>query len=351
MKGQENRSKPGALIVATLFFTVGLSPTIAVAQSAFYQGKTVTIIQGRGPGGTGDLRVKALFPFLQKYIPGNPTIVSQYVAGAGGRIAANQMYNRVKSDGLTIGNPGAGLLTQAVLDATGVEYDFNKFIYLGSLDSTVHWLFITRKEAGLTTVEKLRSASGLRIGAQSVGHTIYNTGRLFAWVLGLKEPKFVVGYAAPELDVALLQGEVDAKAGLAASVLRLEQRLIDYHAIIDVPKGNKDSHFARLPELESFARSDLDRQLVALQRAFRVTGTPFILPPGTPKDRVEVLQEAFRKTFKDPEFAREYTKVVNDEPSPLFAEQLESFIKEVPRDAEVIEVYKKLLGADPLPPR
>jgi hypothetical protein len=203
----------------------------------------------------------------------------------------------------------------------------------------------------LTNVEKLRSSSGLRIGAQSVGHTIYSTGRLFAWVLGLKEPKFVVGYAAPELDVALLQGEVDGKAGLAASVLRLEQRLIDYHAIIDVPKGNKHSHFAHLPELESLARSDFDRKLVALQRAFRVTGTPFILPPGTPKDRVEILQNAFRKTFKDLEFAREYKKLIDDEPSSLFPEQLESFIKEVPRDAEVIEVYKKLLGADPLLPR
>jgi tripartite-type tricarboxylate transporter receptor subunit TctC len=351
MRGRDRSLRPSALIPAMIFVSVGLSTTIAFAQAAFFQGKTVTVVQGRGPGGTGDLRVKALFPFLQKYIPGNPTLVAQYVPGAGGRTAANQTYKRVKPDGLTIGNPGAGLLTQAMLDATGVEYDFNKFIYLGSLDSMVHWLFITRKEAGFTTIEKLRSAAELRIGAQSVGHTIYNTGRLFAWVLGLKEPRFVVGYAAPELDLALLQGEVDAKAALAASALRLEKRLLDFHAIIDVPKGNQHSHLAYLPELESLARSDLDRKLVALQRAFRVTGTPFILPAGTPKDRVEILQEAFRKTFRDPEFVREYKKLIDDEPSPLFPEQLEKFIKEMPRDTEVIEVYKQLLGADPLSPR
>lgn len=144
---------------------------------------------------------------------------------------------------------------------------------------------------------------------------------------------------------------MDAKAALAASALRLEKRLLDFHAIIDVPKGNQHSHLAYLPELESLARSDLDRKLVALQRAFRVTGTPFILPAGTPKDRVEILQEAFRKTFRDPEFVREYKKLIDDEPSPLFPEQLEKFIKEMPRDTEVIEVYKQLLGADPLSPR
>jgi hypothetical protein len=41
---------------------------------SFYQGKTITIIHGRAPGGSGDLRVRAVVPFLQKYIPGNPKL-------------------------------------------------------------------------------------------------------------------------------------------------------------------------------------------------------------------------------------------------------------------------------------
>lgn len=36
----------------------------AAAQTSFFQGKTITIVQGRDPGGTGDLRVRALVPFL-----------------------------------------------------------------------------------------------------------------------------------------------------------------------------------------------------------------------------------------------------------------------------------------------
>ena len=41
-----------------------------LSQSPFYQGKTITVVQIVGAGGTGDLRRKALFPYLQKYIPG-----------------------------------------------------------------------------------------------------------------------------------------------------------------------------------------------------------------------------------------------------------------------------------------
>ena len=56
----------------------------AYAQPSFFQGKTITIIQGRDPGGTGDLRTKAVATFVQKHLPGNPTIIMEYMPGAGG---------------------------------------------------------------------------------------------------------------------------------------------------------------------------------------------------------------------------------------------------------------------------
>ena len=91
--------------------------------------------------------------------------------------------------------------------------------------------------------------------------------------------------------------------------------------------------------------------MVILGRAFRIAGTPIVLPPGTPKERVEILQEAFRKTYKDPEFFREYKKLVGDDASPLLPENHERAIREIPREPEVIELFKKLASAGPLPPR
>jgi tripartite-type tricarboxylate transporter receptor subunit TctC len=340
------------VLVTCILFSV----SFALAQSPFYQGKTITVIISTNPGGTGDLRIKATMPSLTKYIPGNPNIVAQYVAGAGGRTAANQIYKSVKPDGLTIANLGASMVTNAVLGASGVEYDVDKFIYLGSPDSIVHWVFSTRKEAGFSTIEKLRAASGLRIGAQSVGHTIYITGRLFAWVLGIKDPKFVVGYSGPEIDVALQSGEVDARSNLADTVLQrnadwLDKGLIDFHTILEVPKGNKHSRFGHLPELENFAKSDRERKVLAMQRGLRQAGSPYVLPPGTPKERVEILRTAMRKTFEDPAFHADFKKLAGEQATPIFAEEEEKVVRAIPRDSEIRELFKKISGDGPLPPR
>ena len=56
---------------------VALSLTSLHAQTPFYQGKTITIINGNPPGGTADRRMRAFMPFLRKYIPGEPTILAE----------------------------------------------------------------------------------------------------------------------------------------------------------------------------------------------------------------------------------------------------------------------------------
>ncbi len=81
-----------------------------------------------------------------------------------------------------------------------------------------------------------------------------------------------------------------------------------------------------------------------------MAGAPFVLPPGTPSERAQILQEAMRRTFKDPEFHKEYKKT-GDESPPLMPEELHKLIKGLPRDPEVVDLFKKLFGADPLPPR
>jgi len=343
--------------------TVVLGSSIALAlagesysQIPFYQGKTLTIIQGREPGGTGDMRVRAVVPFLRKYIPGQPNIVSEYMPGGGGRKAANHIFRGVKSDGLTMGNVGAGLVANAILGQTGVQYDLDKLTYLGSPNSATHYVFLTRKEAGLRGLAELRAASGVRVGAQTVGHDIYINGRIFAYLLGLKDPRFVTGYSGPEVDVALMRGELDARVNIADTLVTrtpewIERGLVDFHAILEIPRGEKHPRFARLPELESFANSDKERKLLAMLRAFRLTGSPYILPPGTPAEIVRILQEAIRKSFRDPEFHKEFKKLTGDDPTPLMPEAHEKAIRDLPRDAEIIALFKRLAGPDRLPPR
>jgi tripartite-type tricarboxylate transporter receptor subunit TctC len=344
-----------ARIACAVLIALGITVALS-AQEPFYKGKTITIIQGREPGGTGDMRVKAVIPYLRKYIPGEPNIVSEYVAGAGGRKAANTLYRSVKPDGLTIANVGAGLVTNAVLGEPGVQYEIDKLIYLGAPNSATHYVFLSRREAGLNSLAKLSSATGVRVGAQSVGHDIYINGRLFAYLLNLKEPKFITGYSGPELDIALMRGELDARANIADTILQrtpewVEKKLTDFHAIVEIPKGDTHPHFKYLPELETFAKSDREKKVLTMFRTFRLLGSPYILPPGTPKEQVEILREALRKTFKDPEFHKDFKKLTGDDPTPLTAEKIHETIRELPREPTIVELFKKLASGDPLPPR
>jgi tripartite-type tricarboxylate transporter receptor subunit TctC len=332
-------------------------PNSVFSQASFYQGKTIKVINN-DPGGTAGLRVKTVMTHLRKYIPGTPTLVIEFIEGGGGRRAANHVFQNAKPDGLTIGALSSSIIGLQVMKETGVMYDIDKFLYLGTPVSENHNVIYTRRELGLNTLDKLRAASGLRLGAQEVGAAAYISARLFAYFLDLKAPKFVTGYSSLEADVALNNGEIDSRANNATSVLTrnrgwLEKGIMDFHAILAVPKNDKPSHprLAQLPEIESFAKTDKEKKLLTMWRGFRTVTSPFVLPPGTPKDRVEILQDAIRKVFKDTEFRAEFKKLVTDDASPLMPEELTKVIQETPRDPEIIDMLKKFSGVEPLPSR
>ena len=62
----------------------------AFAQQPYYQNKTIRIIRGGEPGGSGDLQARALIPFLKKNIPGDPTIIVISPPG----LSADRMFRK-----------------------------------------------------------------------------------------------------------------------------------------------------------------------------------------------------------------------------------------------------------------
>jgi tripartite-type tricarboxylate transporter receptor subunit TctC len=345
-----------------LFLSFALSlicwfaPSFASAQAPYFQNKTIKIIRGGEPGGTGDLQARALIPYLKKHIPGEPTIVIENMPGAAGRKAANYIFSTAKPDGLSIGAVGAGLVAGPILELPGSQYNLDKLIYLGSTESGDPYVFVSRKESGLDSLEKLRAASGLRIGAQAVGHPIYVSGRMFAYILGLKEPRMVLGYGGPEIDIALAKGEVDLRANGADTILQrnrdvLEKGLFQFHASITIPKGRFAQGLPKVPELDTFAKNDKERQMLNLFRTFIYPRWPYILPPGTPPEVVKTLRGAFARALKDPEFYKEFKKLLAVDATPLTGEEMEVAIRELPRDPEIVSLYKKMADQGPLPPR
>ncbi|MGB7948023.1 MAG: hypothetical protein WCH75_10110 [Candidatus Binatia bacterium] len=334
-----------------------LAPT-ALAQTPFYEGKNVLLLSATDAGGAGDLRTRAVIPVLKKHIPGHPNVVVQYMPGAGGRKAANHMYKSVRPDGLTIGAMITGMVQGTIFGETDVLYELDKFIYLGSHARYAPYGFLTRKAAGFNTRETLTAARGVRIGAPAVGHSLYTMARLFAYMLDMKEPRLVTGYTPREIDIALERNEVDARVSILDSLLTrnahwLDKDLVHVHATIDIPKGFKhaDARFAKLPEIESFARSNQDRRLIQLFRGARDTGQPFVLPPGTPAAQVKILREAMRTAFADPEYVKAYEKLTSEPAMPITWEEFETQLRELPREAEIIDLFKILSGPAPLSAR
>lgn len=342
--------------IATFIFALAFVVDPAFSQAPYFQGKTIKIIRGGAPGGTGDLQARALIPFLKKHIPGEPTIIIENMPGAAGRKAVNYIYSSAKADGLSIGAVGAGLVAGPILGLAGSQYDIDKLIYLGSTESGDPYVFVSRKEAGFDSLEKLRERSGLRIGAQAVGHPVFISGRMFAYLLGLKEPRMVVGYGGPEIDLALAKGEVDVRANGADTIFQrsregLDRASLNFHAFITIPKGKFPQGLPKAPDLDTFAKNDGERKLIELFRAFLYPRWPYIVPPATSREVVAILRGAMVKAFKDPEFHKEFKKLMTTDPTPLTGEEMQAAIRELPREPETVALYKKMAEDVPLPPR
>ena len=98
----------------------------------------------------------------------------EFMDGASGRKAANYFYT-AKPDGLKIASAG-NMISGPILGLSGSNYDIEKFPYIGSTETGNPYVFFSRKVGNFDSLDKVRNARGLRVGAHSVGHSVYITG-------------------------------------------------------------------------------------------------------------------------------------------------------------------------------
>jgi hypothetical protein len=113
------------ILILVLCLVVGWSSSL-FAQTPFYQGKTITIVVGTKAGDVYDLYPRLLAEFWTKNIPGNPNIIVQNVPGAASLIAANQVYNLAKPDGLTLAAIYPALYFDQLIQETGSKIRLGK---------------------------------------------------------------------------------------------------------------------------------------------------------------------------------------------------------------------------------
>jgi tripartite-type tricarboxylate transporter receptor subunit TctC len=316
-----------SLLVGTLIFLVVFASATVFA-APFYQGRTVRVMVGTSPGGGFDLWARVVARHIGKHIPGNPTVLVENIPGAGHLIMTNQFAKATKPDGLSIAYVNGGLILSQVLGQPGYEFDPQTFIYLGSVNKE-NDVIAFGKKSGITAVDKwVNSPTPVKIGGLVPGNSIDNMARVAKEVLGLPT-QIITGYKGTvDILVATDSGELAGGPASWDTMKANRKRALetgDTSIVLQcVSTPLKD--LAKVPRMIDLAKTEEQKKLIEIVVHLANDYTrPFAVPPGTPKERVDILRKALQDTVKDEAFVAELDKM-NFTLDPTSAEALTAAI-------------------------
>jgi len=329
--------------VCSLVVHLSLTP---VWGQDFYKGKTVRIIVGASAGGGYDTYSRTIARHIGKHIPGNPTFIVENMPGAGFLISAKYMYRIAKPDGLTIGHFIGGLFLQQLLGKPGIEFFSLKFEYVGAPGQD-NYAFGVSKSTGITSMEQwLASKTVVKLGGVGVGSATDDIPKVLMATIGLPA-QVVTGYkGTADIRLAFNSGEVQGVCNAWQSFKSTWRSELDSGDLVIVLQNTPKSHpdLPKVPLAINYAKTDEAKKLIrALVHSVGPIQRPYVLPPGTPKDRVMILRKAFMETMKDPEFLAEANKAKLDI-NPLDGAELERNVREVfSLDSSLIQRAQEIL--------
>src|SRR5262245_32060215 len=325
---------------------------LAYAHPPFYQGKTIRIIVGSDSGGLYDLWARLFAKHMPKHIPGSPNIIVQNMPGAGGLAATNYLYELAKSDGLTLGMFQAHRYIQQLTGAEEVKFDLRKFNSIGTMEKT-QVMFFVRADSYLQSFDDvLKSSEPLRCGATGSTDGTYLLAKIFEETLRARF-NLVVGYQSGNaIDLAMEKGEVVCRGMIVTGHFSREPFLTWHTKGFDrhlAQSGQKrDLRMADTPTLvelmDKYKTPDVSRRVAQVILAGNEYGRPMVMTPGVPRDRVNIVREAYSKALKDSQLLEE-AKQSKLEIEPASGEELQALTERVINQSpEVIERVKKLVG-------
>jgi tripartite-type tricarboxylate transporter receptor subunit TctC len=337
-------------LVFGLVFSFSWVPPL-FAETSFYQGKTITLIAGTTAGSQYDAHARLIAQHWGKHIPGNPDVIVQNMPGAGSLIAANHLYNVAKPDGLTVMSIIPAIYFNQLAGRKEVQFDYAKFNWIGSVDRSDNVLYM-RSDTPFKTIHDVRRfAQPPKCTATGTGTVGHYTPKLLNETIGTKF-EIILGYpGGPEMDLAVEKNEAQCRAFTHAAWFsgepyRTWQAKGFVHVLIQTGR-KRDERLPQVPTLNElmneFKTEETGRRLATVVLASGELGRPYLLPPGTPAERLKVLREAFMKLMTDPAFLAD-VKRRNLEADPTKGEELEKLAKEVMNQPpDVIQRVKTLM--------
>ena len=340
------------ILILVIAFVIGWHSNL-FAQAPFFQGKTISIAVGTKAGDVYDLYPRLLAEFWTKHIPGNPNIIVQNVPGAASLIAANQVYNVAKPDGLTLAAIYPALYFDQLIKKPEVKYDWAKWNWLGSPVKSNHLLYM-RADTPYKTIDDVRKASTApKCGATGIASTGYYMPKLMEEVLGTKFD-IVSGYVSgQDIDLAVERGELQCRAFTITAYFAREPfiswRKKNFTNVLIQTGNRRDLRIKDSPTIyelmDRYKTSDSGRALAKVILASGDLGRPIVAPPAVPPDRIKILRESFEKTIQDPAlWAEAERRRLEIDPTP--GEEMEVLAKDVmATPPDVVASMRKLLGS------
>ena len=299
--------------VASMLAAAGLSMGGEARAADFYAGKNIDLLIGADVGGGYDVYARTMGRYLGKHIPGNPAVLPRNMPGAGSAIAGGHVYSVAPKDGTIIGALMPGAIMGRLIDEKASNlFDPTKFIYLGTADSGTR-VCLTFKTSKIKTFEDTFRETTV-FGASAAGGATRDYAALHKNVNGSKL-KIISGYkGTADIFLAMERAEVDGLCGLDWSSLKAQKpdwlrdqkvNLLVQDSLEPEPELTK----LGVPHVMTFIKNENDRRAVSLVVSQQVFGRSYIVPPGTPADRVKILRDGFMATMADPDFLADAAKV------------------------------------------
>ena len=274
----------------------------ADAVADFYRDKTVTLISAGEAGGAHGTYAQVMAAHIRKQIPGNPTVVIQYMLGAGGNQAPNYLYNVAAKDGTVIGLPLQDLIFNARIGVQAVKYDPAAVHYLGGADVTRTTVSVM-KASGVLTLDDAKRKEVL-MGATGRSGQTYIIPVVLNSMLGTKF-RVITGYQGINfIHLAMERGELHGSAAswptiAAAKKAWVEKGLIGNLITIAM---EREPDLPDVPALSEVVTSPDDRALIPLLAGSAALGRAWAAFGDVPRDRLTALREAWARTMADPDF-------------------------------------------------
>lgn len=317
------------MVFSALYASIAAVSASAQTPANFYAGRPMTIIISSGAGGGYDVSARLVARHMQRFIPGNPTIVPRNMPGAGHALAAQHMFAVAPQDGSVIATLGQNLPMAQLLEPDQIKFRTEDFNWIGNVSQsnnvTVAW-----HAAGVETFDDVLKTQ-LVVGAQGINSTSAQYPMAMNNMLGAKF-RIISGYSGTQsINLAMERGEVSGLGSNSWATWKAQKPdWVKERKIIPlVQMGlNRAPDLQDVPLLTDLARSKAEKQVFDLLSSGIVIGRPILTTPNVPEDRVAVLREAFDKTVVDPTFLTEADKAKLDI-DPLSGAELQRYVEEL----------------------